>query len=63
MPDTTHVANATRYNIWVQCDCDRSIIINSSEKISNSYSEQYKKMFSQEGSGSGGKIYIRKSRK
>ena len=63
MPDTTHVANATRYNIWVQCDSDRHIITEASQKISDSYSEEYKKMFSHEYSGSIGKIYIRRSRK
>lgn len=54
MPDTIHVANATRYNIWVQCDSDRNIITEASQKISDSYSEEYKKMFSHEDSGSAG---------
>ena len=61
MPDTTHVANGTRYNIWVQCDSDRHTITEASQKISDSYSEEYKKMFSHEDSGSAGKIYIRRS--
>ena len=61
MGGRTHVANATRYNIWVQCDSDRHIITEASQKISDSYSEEYKKMFSHEDSGSAGKIYIRRS--
>ena len=59
----THVANATRYNIWAQCNSDRHIITEASQKVADSYSEEYKKIFADEDSASAGNIYIRRGRK
>ena len=63
MGGRTHVANATRYNIWVQCDSDRHIMAERSQQVVDSYSEEYKKIFSDEDSASAGNIYIRRGRK
>uniref|UniRef100_A0AC34Q798 Uncharacterized protein n=1 Tax=Panagrolaimus sp. JU765 TaxID=591449 RepID=A0AC34Q798_9BILA len=52
MPDTTHVANATRHYIWVNCNTDRIHLSKKMDKVTKSLSSASKNIESHENSGS-----------